>query len=91
MLANKSAWLVLQQSPALFHHFIYSYSYCSHVRYTKLCLNAQVNMTAGVAYAIVVDGYGGNFGQYQIDMVAEQVSCDTLWFTLASSAFQKIL
>ena len=33
----------------------------------------QVNMTAGSAYAIVVDGYAGNFGQYQIDITAQQV------------------
>ncbi|KAL0038988.1 hypothetical protein WJX77_004310 [Trebouxia sp. C0004] len=32
----------------------------------------QVNMTAGSAYAIVVDGYGGKFGQYQIDITAQQ-------------------
>ena len=30
-------------------------------------------MTAGSAYAIVVDGYGGKFGQYQIDITAQQV------------------
>lgn len=35
--------------------------------------HVQVNMTAGMAYAIVVDGYGGKFGEYQIDIVAEQV------------------
>lgn len=30
-------------------------------------------MTAGSAYAIVLDGYNGNFGKYQIDITAEQV------------------
>lgn len=30
-------------------------------------------MTAGAAYAIVLDGYNGNFGKYQIDITAEQV------------------
>ena len=35
--------------------------------------SVQVNMTAGSAYAIVVDGYGGKFGQYQIDITAQQV------------------
>lgn len=33
----------------------------------------QVNMTAGSAYAIVLDGYGGKFGQYQLDITAQQV------------------
>ena len=33
----------------------------------------QVNMTAGSAYAVVVDGYGGKIGQYQIDITAQQV------------------
>ena len=35
--------------------------------------NMQVNMTAGSAYAIVLDGYNGLFGKYQIDITAEQV------------------
>ena len=35
--------------------------------------NVQVNMTAGSAYAIVLDGYNGLFGKYQIDITAEQV------------------
>ena len=30
-------------------------------------------MTAGAAYAVVVDGYNGKFGQYQIDITAQQV------------------
>ena len=33
----------------------------------------QVNMTGGSAYAVVLDGYNGNFGKYQIDITAEQV------------------
>ena len=40
-------------------------------------------MTAGSAYAIVVDGYGGKYGQYQIDIVAQQVQ-----HTPIASAFQ---
>ena len=30
-------------------------------------------MTAGSPYAIIVDGYGGKFGQYQITVTAQQV------------------
>ena len=49
-------------------------------------------MTAGVSYAIVVDGYGGKFGQYQIDMVAEQVAvtrcCSFLPHQLSERSFE---
>ena len=30
-------------------------------------------MTAGSPYAIIVDGYGGKFGQYQLTVTAQQV------------------
>ncbi len=33
----------------------------------------QMDMRAGVAYAVVVDGFNGQFGPYQIDITADQV------------------
>lgn len=43
-------------------------------------------MTAGMAYAIVVDGYGGKFGQYQIDITARQVCQATFMVIITISA-----
>ena len=37
-----------------------------------------MNMTAGSAYAIVLEGYGGKFGQYQLDVTADQVGCSLM-------------
>ena len=46
-------------------------------------------MTAGSPYAIIVDGYGGKFGQYQITVTAAQVHLhaqDSYVGSLASAA-----
>jgi hypothetical protein len=35
--------------------------------------HVQVEMIAGVAYGIIVDGFDGQFGRYQLDVTAEEV------------------
>ena len=37
----------------------------------------QVEMKAGVGYAVVVDGFNGQFGPYQIDIYAVQARAST--------------
>lgn len=37
----------------------------------------QVEMKAGVGYAVVVDGFNGQFGPYQVDISAVQVQACT--------------
>ena len=43
-------------------------------------------MTAGAAYAIVLDGYNGNFGKYQIDITAEQARLSLQTFCLSGQS-----
>ena len=46
----------------------------------------QMDVEAGVGYAIVVDGFGGNYGTFDIAITADQVRCKTCQGTASTFA-----